>query len=294
MSKTADDVAGVACDADAMSFNGCVLCDCLDTGVSTPPPCPIVFHGPWVAPAPGYQAQQRDVDTWAQAACAHPGLQLVDDQISRGQLRETLAGFGGAATFPALHAAILDPVDDQVPPDDSARCLAELDHLAVLTRADRMVVLIDADDGTVLHVRSTDRLVSFPRIHAMTPPYAVNVDAAHRIHGMTGLPDVPLTTVWLDEDAIVRVRDADGVELFAAREFRQEAAGHGWQFRNDITGAEVLHSSPVPWSGVDRPRPARLRAEDRPMDIDIYISSVALLRELFTTSMRVKRPVWLY
>jgi hypothetical protein len=107
------------------------------------------------------------------------------------------------------------------------------------------------------------------------------------------MPGVPLTTVWLDEDAIVRVRDADGVVLFAAREFEQADAEPGWWFRDSASGNELRHSAPLPWSD-DPPRTTRLRAEDRPMNIDHYVSAVSLLRALFTASVRLDHPVMLY
>lgn len=276
-----------------MSFNGCVHCDCLDTGVAPPPPWPIVFHGPWLAPAPGYEVYEDDIVAWARTACPHLGFEMVDGQINRGHLRETLNGLGGPPAFPALYQSILSPVDDQVSPVDSVRCLTELDHLADLKRDERMVVLVDADDGRILHVRTDDRPIAYPRYHTQTNLYVIGVDEDRRIHGVTGMPGVPLTTVWLDEDAMVRVRGKDGAVLFAAREFEQAVSGPGWWLRDDANGHELRHSAPVPWSD-DPPRPTRLRAEDRPMDIDHYIGAVSLLRALFTASVRLNHPVILY
>ena len=160
-------------------------------------------------------------------------------------------------------------------------------------RDQRMVVLIDADTGQLEHARVEDKAISLPTVHTQTRLYMVGVDRDKHIHGVTALPEVPLTTVWLDEDAMVRVRDADGQVVFTSRGFEQEEAETGWWFRDPASGDQLRHSSPVPWNHL-LPRPKRLRVEDRPMDINLYIHGVLFIRELFTASVRVDHPVHLY
>jgi hypothetical protein len=110
---------------------------------------------------------------------------------------------------------------------------------------------------------------------------------------MIALPGRRLTSTWLDDDAVVRVCDAEGNTLFAATEFVQERDEDGWLFRDTRTGATVRHCSPVGhWDGTPTENePHRMRAEIRPMDINAYFSGVPELRDLFEVSVRTGRPV---
>jgi hypothetical protein len=276
-----------------MSLNGLVHCDCLATGAAAAPRWPTVFHGPWLAPAPGYETHADDIAAWGRTARAQPMFELVDGQISRGRLQQLLDGLGGRARFPMLYQTIHFPVDDRTSPADSARCLAELDEFADLMRGERMVVLMDADDGRVLSVRADDGLMSYPRLHVPAVLVVVRVDAERRIHGVSAVPGVPLTTTWLDQDAVVRVCDVNGAVVFAAREFEQAEAGPGWWFRDPRGGGGLRRSSPVPGSQ-DQTGPIRLRAEERPMDVEHAVPGLALLRSLMTAAIRLDHPIYWY
>jgi hypothetical protein len=131
-----------------------------------------------------------------------------------------------------------------------------------------MTVIADVDTGAVVFVDPDDPVVATPRQH-IPGPAIVGFDEHYAVRGLTPLPGRPMTSTWLDDDAVVRLRDEE-------------------------TGRTVRHSSPVsPWYGhPDDDRRLRLRTEVRPIDIDCYVAGVAELRDLFTTSVRTGRPVY--
>jgi hypothetical protein len=276
-----------------MSVDGTVLCDCLETGVATPPPHPVYRDSRWVhavgddprAPA------QADVRAWAETACQHPQFWLVEHQVLQMSMLGAMAEYGGEAEFPAIHAAMPKGNWGEVEPADSARCLAELDRLGALMAHRSMTVIVDRDDDGIVFVDPHSRLVSGSR--AYSPGWSV---VTHDARGaVVRDPDTPVvgldTSTWLGDDGVVRVLDADGMELFAAREFEQDHDGESWLFRDGA--AVVRHCSPIShWSEPsDRVWPRRFRAEIRPVDVDHYFAGVAGLRELFATSVLTGRPV---
>src|SRR6266542_3569884 len=179
-----------------VSIDGVVLCDCLETGVASPSPCPVIRDDVWIHAAAGYEAQQPEVRSWAETACSHRQFWLVDHQVRRMALLSAMDSYGGEDAFPSLHASLPTGNGGSVAAVDSARCRAA-------------------------------------------------------IHGLAAVKGRPMTSTWLGEDAVVRVHDADGSLLFAARAFVQERAGEDWIFRDDETGVTVRHCSPVwLWDGM--------------------------------------------
>jgi hypothetical protein len=276
-----------------VSVDGVVVCDCFEAGAAVPAPCPVKRSGAWLVPAPGYEAMLHEVVEWNKRACQHPWCFLVDHQVRKMALLEAMATYGAARTFPVIHAKLPTCNGGQVSPTESARCLAEFDHLGALMSERSMVVIADADTGEVVFVDPDDEVVADPRHHSPGPAI-YGYDRHRAVIGLTPLPDKPMTSTWLDDDAVVRLVDAHGSVLLETREFVQERTNADWTFRDERTGKVVHHCSPVSfWDGTPKEdRPHRMRAEVRPVDIDNYVSGVAELRELFTTSVRTGRPIY--
>jgi hypothetical protein len=165
--------------------------------------------------------------------------------VLQGSLQYYLKKHGD---FPALRAALPTWNGGEVYPADSARCLADFDRLGALMSPGTMTVIVDADDGTVVFVN----------------PDGEQVSSSRRGEHWT----------MLGADGVVRVIDADDRVLFASREFTQERSAEGWLFRDEATGATVHHGAPVMWwdGTPEEDAPHRMRAEVRPIDIDVYIS----------------------
>jgi hypothetical protein len=251
-----------------VSVNGTVLCDCLETGLAVPPPYPVFRDQCWthaVYPGDGIDwERQREIRAWAETACAHPQFWLVQHQVLQGSLQRHLKEHG---EFPALWAALPTWNGGEVYPASAARCLAEFDRLGALMSMGTMTVIVDADDGTVVFV----------------DPDSEQVSSSRRNEHWT----------MLGADGVVRVIDYDDRVLFEAREFTQERSAEHWLFRDEATGATVHHGAPAMWwdGTPEADEPHRMRAEVRPVDIDVYIPGVASLRELFRVSVRTGRPV---
>jgi hypothetical protein len=273
-----------------VSVYGVVLCDCWETGPAVAP-VPVVRDGVWLRAAPGFDARAGEVQAWARTACAHPDGWLVERQVLRMAMLNAMAEYGGAVAFPVVHSVLPTANGGSVAPADSARCLAEIDRLGALMSQRSMVVIVGVDDDTVVFVDPVSSLVATPR-HHVPGPAIFGFDERGALHGLTGLAGRPMTSTWLGDDAVVRVSDADGRVLFAARDFVQERDGEDWTFRDERTGAVVRHCSPVTLgAGSTGNEPYRMRAEIRPIDIDHYLSGVGGLRELFEASVRTGRPV---
>lgn len=276
-----------------MSIDGVVFCDCRETDLAVAPPCPVIREGAWIYAAPGYETRQREIEAWAEMACDHPRFRLVEHQVRNWAMLDAMAGYGGEATFPMIHAALPTHNGGSLDPADAARCVAEVDRLGALMSEGSMVAIVDANDGTVVFADPDGSLVASPRHHE--PDLAIfGFDERGAVQGLTAVAGRPMTSTWLGDDAVVRVVDADGSVLFAARELVQERDGEDWIFRDERTGATVRHCSPVGWwDGMPQEsQPHRMRAEIRPIDIDDYLAGVAELRELFQTSIRTGRPIY--
>ncbi len=207
-------------------------------------------------------------------------------------LCEAMASYGGEHAFPSLRASLPTGNGGSVTAVDSARCLAEIDRLGDLMSARSMVCIVDADTDVVVFVGPESDLVAAPRHHAPEPA-GFRFDERAAVHGLAAVDGSPMTSTWLGGDAVVRVHDADGSLLFAARAFVQERAGEDWIFRDDQIGVTMRHCSPVGWwDGLpNENEPHRMRAEIRPVQIDDYLPGVAELRELFEASVHTGRPV---
>ena len=99
-----------------------------------------------------------------------------------------------------------------------------------------MVAIVDADDDGVVFVDADSRLVAAPRFHE-PGPVMFNFDERGAVHGLTAMAGRPMTSTWLGDDAVVRVVNANGSLLLAAREFVQERNEDEWIFRDEQTGA---------------------------------------------------------
>lgn len=266
-----------------------MLCDCFETGAATPPPCPVVFDETWIHPASGFEGRKDEVREWTKTACAHPWFRLVDHQVRRMAMLKAMAGFGDAAAFPVVHAAMPRRNGGSVTPADSARCLAELDRLQMLMGQDSTAVIVNSDTGEIVFaLRDDDGLAGVPRTFEPIPAM-FGFDEGGAVRGINRIQGRPLTSTWLGADAVVRVLDTDGSLLLVAKAFAQEPDGGDWLLRDESTGATVHHCSPVGQRGSE---PHRMHAEIRPIDIDFYLPGVAELRELFEASVATGRPVY--
>ncbi|NUT08081.1 MAG: hypothetical protein HOV76_31890 [Hamadaea sp.] len=282
-----------------MGIDGIILCDCFETDRALAPPFPLVRRGWYFTGAPGFEGQddvRRDeVLEWERTACEHPYLHLVDNKLRRRELLEAMDDHGGLAAFPAILAALPHGNDgDCLPPEEAARCLAELDRLNDLMAPSTMAAVVDADRGTILFGASEPEMVGFPRRRQPLSHIRIYTDGT--IHGLTPEPGTAPTTSWLKPDAVVRVKHMDGTILFESHDFTQERSGDDWTFRDAATGATVRHSSPIAWPWPDNApadeAPRRLRVETRPIDIAYCLKGVGRLRELFETSARTGRPIY--
>lgn len=273
-----------------VSIDGVVLCDCFEAGRALPPPCPVVRREPYFHPAPGYEHLDSEVRAWEWTACEHPGGCLVDHQLTRQFLLGAMAEYGGSDEFPATHAAMPDGSGAETTPEESARCLAEFDRLAALMADRTMTVIVNVLDDSIVFLDPDSQLAGAPRCG--DPPQILYFifDGTGLVPGVTPTPSQRLTWTCLGDDAVVRVVDADGSILFAAREFLQEPDGDAWVFRDVSNDVSVRHWSPVGRPAA--PEPVRLRAELRSIDIDRYLFGVPALRELFEASVRTGRRIY--
>ncbi|HCU48313.1 MAG TPA: hypothetical protein DGG94_00510 [Micromonosporaceae bacterium] len=267
----------------------------MEQGVAAEPPCPVVFDQRWVYPAMGFERYKHEVRAWSKTACPHPGFALADEPLRRVSLLEAIDSHGGADAFPVLTSSLPAPDEGAFTSETSALCLRELDRLAGMMRAEStMAVLIDVDSGDALRVNeSADTLISLPRFPPGNPR-VITFDERHRMSSTEGL-NPRATTTWMTADAVVHVRSAaTGEVCFSSQEFTQAPAGDEWIFRAG-PDRSVRHSSPITfWAmGVER-WPVHMRAEIRPLDIDVFLPGVAELRALFAASVLTGNSVIWY
>ena len=151
-----------------------------------------------------------------------------------------------------------------------------------------MAGLVDDDTGQTLWVRDYVSCGA-PDLRLVI----LNYDEAYRLHSNPELGE-PFTSVWLDPDGLIRIRDRTGQVVWHSRTFTQEVEGSYLVHRDRPSGAEIRHLASIPQRYPDDPEPppARLRVEIRPYDSDVAIVGVDALRELFETSVHTGRPVF--
>jgi hypothetical protein len=275
-----------------MSIDGVVLCGCREGGRAVPPPCPIWINEVWAVPVEDTTANRELVRAWAETACPHRQFWLIRHWVRKMGLLEAMASRGGAAAFPVLYAALPTHNGGEVAPDASAACLSELDTLREQMRSEPpMAVLLDGDTGTVLWVHEPeDGHISHGAPDA--GPRIFWFDEAYQLHSNPEVGE-PFTSVWLEADGLIRVRDRTGHELWQSRDFTQETDGQFRIHRDRPSRAEIRHLAWIPQHrpADPEPPPTHLRVEIRPYDSDVAIGGIAGLRELFEASVRTGRPV---
>ena len=121
----------------------------------------------------------------------------------------------------------------------------------------------------------------------------LNYDEAYRLHSNPELGE-PFTSVWLDPDGLIRIRDRTGHVVWHSRAFTQEVDVAYVIHRDRSSGAEIRHLAVDPDATPGRPGAAAVPtgSRSRPATSTCPSSGAEALGELFETSARTGRPVY--
>jgi hypothetical protein len=281
-----------------MGLDATVMCNCFQSGKTTPPP----FSREWLEiDAEGYLNLKNEHDSddnwgkkyeWEQSCCEHEGMDFACERISNWtgyrQFQEAL-GEVGWQYFPVLKEQLPSANGGLTPSEASKEALKELDFFATVGEIGIKTVLVDTASGDGLY----EYVAAYDGVFILSASRQVNVG--------------------LSEFEFFAVDATSGEDRFRATHFRQftkngkeiPADGEGVTWQNFDTGdvyesGIAIKGKQIPWEDGSWQKldgkcrfefPSEFHVEQRRRLVADFDDIVKAFRIVFAASVQTGNPV---
>lgn len=251
-----------------MGYDAYVPCSCYQEGLTSAPPCPVVWNeaeglfepGPDV-PDPGSRLWHK-VFRWQDSACTHPRMRAVSLWIGNAsamaELRSAIVAIG-SAEVPTLSQVLPVINGGMVEVERAAAVLRDIARFQELAPGVPCTALIDVRGGAPI-------FLAFP---GESTPFMWTPDG----------------NMGFDADGLYVERG--GTELFRAKQVRLHRSSAQRCELEDVIGGALLRNAPCPNFGT-----TELRVQPVQLPKAHFEPIMTTLRTLFETSLALRRPVY--